>query len=158
MQLKASNDMQRITITIDHVFDITTSLSRGRQHCTFFNFQSGETSQFGVALPGKPGLENGLTVSALLEESDNWQTLLGWLNHDTGEIVCWSRGPQVLFFLLSFPAAAFLLDLSKQSLNVSVAGFLVLAFCLWTTIRDYIVFSKARRTLTAIKNEEFHLN
>ncbi|MGG7607375.1 hypothetical protein [Massilia sp. BKSP1R2A-1] len=150
--------MQRITITIDRVFDITTGLSRGRQPCTFFSFQSGETNQFGVALPGKPEVESGMTVSVLLEESDNWQTLLGWLDHRTGEITCWSRGPQVFFFLLSFPAAAALLAWSKQSLSVSVAGLLVLAFCLWITIRDCVVFSRARRALTAIKNDEFRLD
>lgn len=150
--------MQRITITIDRVFDITTGVSRGKQPCTFFSFQSGQASEYGVALPGEPTLVNGMTVSAFLEENDNWQTLLGWVNHGTGEIVCWSRGSNVLFFLWSLPAAAALLVASQQSPKISAVGLLALAFYLFMTTREYGVLSKARRALKSIKSGELKLH
>lgn len=150
--------MQRITITIDRVFDITTGVSRGKQPCTFFSLQSGQVSEYGVAVPGEPDLGNGMTVSALLKESDNWQTLLGWVNHGTGEIACWSRGPEVFFLLWSIPAAAALLVLGQQSPKVSAVGLLALAFYFWMTTREYAVLSKARRALKDIKSGELNLH
>lgn len=150
--------MQRITITIDRVFDITTGVSRGKQPCTFFSFQSGQASEYGVAVPGEPELGNGMTISAFLKEIDNWHTLLGWVNHGIGEVVCWSRGSYVFFFLWSLPAAAALLVSSPKLPKVSAVGLLALAFYLWMAIREYSVLSKARRALTDIKFSELNLH
>lgn len=149
--------MQRITIKIDRVFDITTGVSRGKQPCTFFSFQSGPVSEYGIAVPGTPELENGMTVSAFLEENDNWQTLLGWVSHETGDVVCWSRGSNVLFFLWSVPVAAALLVVSHQSPKICAVGLLALAFYLFMTAREYRVLSKTRRALKNIKSGELNL-
>ena len=55
--------MQRVTVTFDRVFDITKGVSRGKWPCTFFSFQSGQASEYGVAVPGEPELLNGMANS-----------------------------------------------------------------------------------------------
>lgn len=150
--------MQRVTVTIDRVFDITTGVSRGKQPCTFFSFQSGQSSEYGVAVPGEPRLVSGMTVSAVLDEDDNWQSLLGWIDHGTGELVCWSRGSNVIVFLLSLPATGALVVASQQSPKISAVGLLALAFFLFMTIREYSVLSKARHALENIKSCEMRLH
>jgi hypothetical protein len=146
--------MQRITITLDRVFDITTGSARGRHPCTFVNFQSGALSQFGIALPGSPGLRNGMTVTALLDKYDNWQTLLGWVDHETGEIVCWSRGQEVLFFAALVPISALLAYSSQEFPEISLAGLLLLASYSCFAIKEFRSLSVARRALDHIKTVE----
>jgi hypothetical protein len=147
--------MQRITITIDQVFDVTTGNSRYKQACTFFSFRSVDASQFGVAAPGEPEIRNGMTVSVLLEKRDNWQTLLGWVNHGNREIVCWSRGYHLFFMLWSIPVGFALLVLSQQSPTVGIVCLIALAFYFFLHAREYYFLSKVRQALKNIKNEKY---
>ncbi|ANB75168.1 hypothetical protein AYM40_22395 [Paraburkholderia phytofirmans OLGA172] len=39
-----------------------------------------------------------MVVTAVLRDTDNWQTLVGWLNHATGEI-CGVNSPEMSFWL-----------------------------------------------------------
>ncbi|KFX62594.1 hypothetical protein KBK24_0125830 [Burkholderia sp. K24] len=38
-----------------------------------------------------------MVVTAVLRDTDNWQTLVGWLNHSTGEI-CGVDSPETSFW------------------------------------------------------------
>ena len=80
--------MNEITITFDQVFDVVHRSQRNRVLSTQFGFQSGDMKKVGVTVPGSPRIEAGMTVTALLERPGDWQSLLGWVNHETGEIAC----------------------------------------------------------------------
>jgi hypothetical protein len=80
--------MNTVTITFDRVFDIVHRSRRNRVLSTEFGFEARDVKASGVAVPGAPRIEAGMTVTAVLERPDNWRTLLGWVNHGTGEIAC----------------------------------------------------------------------
>ncbi|MFL6660165.1 MAG: hypothetical protein ACJ8GW_18920 [Massilia sp.] len=86
--------MPYVTLRLDHVFDVVHGT--GRNNRTFFSFESGETSQYGVQLPGSRTFQDGMVVTAFLQEEGNWQTLLAWGEHATGEVVS-LRSEEALF-------------------------------------------------------------
>jgi len=49
---------------------------------TSFGFESNGKRFFDVKIPGKPRMEPGMTVVALLEKPDGWENggLIGWIN------------------------------------------------------------------------------
>jgi len=88
-----------------------------------------------------------MTVSALLEKSDDWQTLLGWVNHDNGEIVCWSRAYHAFFVSCSIPVGLALLVFCKESPKIGIACLFALAFYVYLSAKEYCSLTKARRAL-----------
>jgi hypothetical protein len=68
-----------------------------RKEVTFFNFISGTTRQYAVPAPGKPTIQAGMIVTAYLREDGNWQTLVGWKNHTSNEVVVESRAYETFF-------------------------------------------------------------
>ena len=87
--------MNEVTVTFDRVFDIVRRSQRNRVPCTEFGFQAGDVKKYGIAAPGSPRIEAGMTVTAVLQRPGDWQTLLGWVNHETGEIACRSAASEV---------------------------------------------------------------
>ena len=80
--------MNQVTVTFDRVFDIVRNSQRNRVSCTEFGFQAGELRKYGIAAPGSPRIEPGMTVTAVLQRPGDWQSLLGWVDHETGEVAC----------------------------------------------------------------------
>ena len=78
--------MISVTTTFDRVFDIAPGEARGKKHGTLFSFEHAGAIEYGVAIAGKPRLRPGMTVTALLRRPGDWQTLAGWVDHETGEI------------------------------------------------------------------------
>ncbi len=64
---------------------------------TAFNVTVAGKRQYAVQMRGAPRLENGMVVTAVLRDKDNWQTLVGWLNHPTDEI-CGVESPGISFW------------------------------------------------------------
>lgn len=87
--------MNEVTITFDRVFDIVPTSQRKRVVRTEFGFQAGDLKQERVAVPGSPRIEDGMTVTALLDRPGDWRSLLGWVNHETGEIACYRAGSSI---------------------------------------------------------------
>lgn len=87
-QIGTPSLMNEVTVTFDRVFDIVRRSQRNRMPCTEFGFQAGAVRRYGIAAPGSPRIEAGMTVTAVLRRSGDWQTLLGWVDHSTGEIAC----------------------------------------------------------------------
>jgi len=82
-----------VTVTIDRVFSVAYRWSKPGPR-TEFGFASGNKRYYGLELPGKPAIEAGMQVTAILEKDGDWNSLQGWLNHTTGEVVSPSRaGP-----------------------------------------------------------------
>lgn len=78
--------MTPVTVRFDRVFDIVHGRHR-RKEVTFFGFESAGTKRYGVPAPGKLDIRSPALVTAILRKPNNWQTLAGWFNHTTGEVV-----------------------------------------------------------------------
>jgi hypothetical protein len=87
------------TVTIDRVFSVAYRWGNPGPK-TEFGFASGNKRYYGLELPGKPAIEDGMQVTAILEKEGDWNSLQGWLNHTTGELVSPSRANHVLQLLV----------------------------------------------------------
>ena len=123
--------MPLVNICFDQVFDLVMGMS-GRKEVTFFSFTSGTSHQYAVPAPGKPMIQSGMNVTAYLRKESNWQTLVGWKNHATNEIVIESAAYEtfwlvilgVLFALLLYvrpTTAVFIICLSALALGGAAA-------------------------------------
>lgn len=74
-----------VTVTLENIGGVVVQKDKGGAR-TSFNVTVAGKRQYAVQMRGEPRLENGMVVTAVLRERDNWQTLTGWLNHATGEI------------------------------------------------------------------------
>ncbi|TYZ55632.1 hypothetical protein C2I33_06750 [Ralstonia solanacearum] len=90
MRLHATN------ITFDEVSQVVYAGDRKRPY-TAFNFVSNGKPEYAVSIDGKVSIRRGMTVTALLREPGNWQTLVGWMDHGTGRI-CGVRSPVAAFW------------------------------------------------------------
>ena len=80
--------MHQVTVTFDLVFDLRRvpgSNLRGRR--SLFSFTAGELTERELQMQGWPRLQVGDTITALLRRKNDWRTLVGWVNHETGEVV-----------------------------------------------------------------------
>ena len=79
--------MDQITLTFDRVFDLHRyEQTRYIDRCTLFSFESDGRNRYSVCVPGHPPIATGTTVTALLRESGNWQSLVGWVDHSSGVV------------------------------------------------------------------------
>ncbi len=87
------------TVTLENIGGIVAEKDKygGRTISTAFNVTVGGKRQYAVQMRGAPRLESGMVVTAVLRDTDNWQTLVGWLNHATGEI-CGVGSPETSFW------------------------------------------------------------
>jgi hypothetical protein len=92
--------MQLVTIKFDHVFDVVKSGNRSEVH-TYFSFESDGIRQYGAKVQGHPTIKDGMTVTALLSAEGNWQSIVGWLDHGTGEILFDGWGYSVFIAVIS---------------------------------------------------------
>jgi hypothetical protein len=93
--------MPLVTVRFDRVFDVVKG-EKDHKVVTFFGFESAHRKFYGVPGPGDIELPEGREVTAFLQKEDDWQSLLGWVVRDTGEIVSESVGYEV--FMLAFCA------------------------------------------------------
>ena len=80
--------MHRVTVTFDLVFDLRRvpgSRLQGRR--SLFSFTADGQTHRELQMQGWPRLQVGDTITALLRRKHDWRTLVGWVNHDTGEVV-----------------------------------------------------------------------
>ena len=80
--------MHRVTVTFDLVFDLRRvpgSRLYGRR--SLFSFTADGETHRELRIQGWPRLQVGDTITALLRRKRDWRTLVGWVNHDSGEIV-----------------------------------------------------------------------
>jgi hypothetical protein len=91
--LEGSHSMQQITTTFDRVFDVVASQTPYRHGGTLFSFEAGGHNEYGVLVAGNPVVCSGMTVTAILKEPGDWQSLMCWRNHETGEIAFGGREP-----------------------------------------------------------------
>ncbi|MEO3711260.1 hypothetical protein [Roseateles flavus] len=76
------------TLTLERVFDVQRpTIGRSRDTTSDFSFEAQGRKVYGLNAPGTPSLKAGDRVSFVLRESGNFQSLVGWHNHTTGEDV-----------------------------------------------------------------------
>ena len=66
-----------------------------------------------VTVPGSPRLEAGMSVLALLREPEDWKSLVGWLDLDTGELA--APNPNWYLYRLLFLCGWLVVGLSFMS-------------------------------------------
>jgi hypothetical protein len=89
-------------ITFDRLFSVGQS-GNGLMTYTSFGFESAGKRFYSVTVSGRPKIEQGMSVIALLETSNGFREgngLLGWVNCDDGSIVCDSPIKYFGIFLL----------------------------------------------------------
>lgn len=98
---------------------------------TSFGFESGGKRYFDITVPGRPKIEQGMTVIALLEKPNEWRSrgLLGWVDCVDGSVVCYSPGKLCGIALLyasfasMFPIRAY--SVFSNSENADLIAFFV---------------------------------
>ncbi|MDR2187053.1 MAG: hypothetical protein LBE62_03250 [Azonexus sp.] len=81
--------MEEVTQTFDRIFGVQQQVrDRFGSKFTTFGFESKGRRYFELSVQGWPTLNDGMTVTALLRKSDDWKSVVGWVAHDSGEIVC----------------------------------------------------------------------
>ena len=88
-------------ITFNRIFSAAPSGS-GLIAYTSFGFESRGKRHYDVKVPGKPNIEQGMTVIVLLETPDGFgdNGLLGWVDCRDGSLVCDSAPKYFGMFLL----------------------------------------------------------
>ena len=79
------SSMQLVKMRFDRVFDIQP-VRQGVEARTIFSFEGDGRRHYAVTVPGKPDIRNGQHVLAVLHQENNWQTLRGWKDLDTGDV------------------------------------------------------------------------
>lgn len=128
--------MNKVIVTFDRVFDIVRRLMGSRMPCTEFGFQNGDTKKYGITAPGLPRIEAGMTVTAVLRRPDDWQTLIGWVDHETGEIACRSPMLEIGGFaalLIGAIWAHYLMD--SHSIVAGLVLVLAISLCVGGVVR-----------------------
>lgn len=136
------------TAHFDSVFGVSRT-SQNRRLATLFNFTASGHTEYSVAAPGAPRLVPGMTVTALLEEKDNWQTLIGWRDHESGDIVCDRPTEEILLCVALPPVIALLAATAAKQPMSFVALVLVSAYLAWA-IRRIRILRRARAMLAAL--------
>jgi hypothetical protein len=74
-----------VTVTLSNVSGVVTATTRNGPY-TAFNFTADGRRQYAVQMYGLVRVEDGMTVTAALRDPNNWQTLEGWLDHQSGRV------------------------------------------------------------------------
>jgi hypothetical protein len=135
-------------VHIDRVFGVTHT-SQNRKRVTLFGFESENRKEYSVAAPGRPRIESGMTITAYLSKAGNWQTLVGWRDHESGEIVCESAGTPIFLCVWCVLALCMMArGLWHQSVVLSVISVGLVAMFIWG-VRNVRYLRKVRRELEA---------
>ncbi|MDN7935134.1 hypothetical protein [Burkholderia metallica] len=136
------------TVRLDRVFGVVQT-SQNRKQVTLFGFENAGRKEYSVAAPGAPRIESGMTITAYLKETGNWQTLIGWRDHKNGEIVCEPEGGAIFFCVWSILVfCATVRGFWDQSLTLSIIAVVMIAVFGWS-IRNIRFLRKVRRELEA---------
>ncbi len=134
--------MPIITARLDRVFDIAYPSAFQRGH-TVFSIECGGHVHYGLTLPGEPSFHDGMVVTAFLEQEHDWQSMRGWRNHATGEIVhsplLFDAAPIFMGFFFGVVVLSF-----WQDLNVIVLVLLLGALGIHAIVRRGNVLKQLR--------------
>jgi len=137
--------MQCVTLKMDRVFDIQP-YPIGHQKRTCFSFESGGKRYLSVLVLGRPKLAAGQTITAVLREQDNWQSLIGLRIHETGEILA-ARFIDCVVSIVQVTVVAFVLWLQYGKGVAFVPGLLIYMASVVGIAHSGFLLFRARRAL-----------
>jgi hypothetical protein len=130
--------MQIETIVLARVFDVQRKeASRYSPRRTDFSFEAANgMKRYAVQAPGWPAIEPGHRLTVVLERAGNWQTLAGWKNASTGEIVLPETGRSCIGVLEGIGATVmgYFLFAATTTPVGRVASAAVFIVCLLSTV------------------------
>jgi hypothetical protein len=137
--------LHRVTITFNRVFDVVRFRGYEKPPHTLFGFETSFGKYHGVEISGHPRIEAGDTVTALLSNPNNWQTLKGWVNHKTREIAAPVAGASGITSAAMFITAGVCLYLTWLTLSSFLAVPFFIGGVYW--LRYAIAASEIRKAL-----------
>ncbi|RYY86597.1 MAG: hypothetical protein EOO15_14130 [Chitinophagaceae bacterium] len=145
--------MEQVTIVFRRVFDLhRIESSRYITRHTLFSFEAEGLTKYSVRVPGWPEIKVGTTVTALLRKPENWQTVIGWVNHESGEV---SEERIAYPYLPTFTAACMgiiwgfaMLSSERRALQV-VLGFMV-TICVASAVSSVALARRRASDSTAL--------
>jgi hypothetical protein len=87
-------------IRFDRVFG-RHRIVRGRSTVTGFGFEADGRKVLEARIAGDHDVPVGVDLTVALKHEDAWTTLLGWVDHSTGRMVCQSPASAILLAVLS---------------------------------------------------------
>ena len=101
--------MQKIPVRFDRIFDFVRV--GGKNPYTAFGFQNSHMKQCGVQVDGWPEIKEGMELSIVLRDPEDWTTIIGWRNEVNGELFLPGMWHSLIFcfvilFLIIFAALA----------------------------------------------------
>lgn len=139
--------MHCVTLKMDRVFDIQP-YPIGHQKRTCFSFESGGKRYLSVLVLGSPKLAAGQTISAVLREKDNWQSLVGLGIHETGEIQAASL-MDCAVSVLQVTVVAVVLWLEFGAGGAYIPGLLAYSVIVATIVRSGVLVHRVRQALNS---------
>lgn len=85
-------------ITFTRVFDVTNSSTRNVPIWTTFGFESEGKKIFGARVNGHPQIPEGKPLLVVLKRQDDWKTILGWAEVETGQLVIQDGRKDAIFY------------------------------------------------------------
>lgn len=136
------------TVCLNRVFGVVQT-SQKRRLVTLFGFESASRKEYSVAILGRPRIESGMTITAYLQEADNWQTPIGWRDHESGEVVCEPDAEPV--FLCGWSFASFCMTAPGLWYASPIAAMIVVfdVAVFARGVRRYRLLRRVRRKLDA---------
>ena len=123
-----------VDVTFDEVMHAMRS-TRNKMACVDFSFRAGDERHYAVTAWGEPSVRGGMTVTAVLRHAGDWQSLIGWVDHETGEVCCkpWSADLGALAVLpITWIFAATLTPTTRVgAVLVALLGILGFLACAW---------------------------
>lgn len=143
--------MHVATVFLDRVFDVQPDQFYGDLARTRFSFESDGQCHLSVLVYGQPQLAAGQTITGILAEPGNWQTLMGLRVHESGQICMPGMANHVLSLAT---VTVFGLCLSSQmppDIRNSMMPLLGVAYVILAglLIRDVWKIWRLRQTLQA---------
>ncbi len=151
------------TATFERLFPVVLS-GAGLITETNFGFECRAKRYFDVTIYGSPKIEQGMTVIALLEKPNGWESrgLLGWVNCQDGSVVCdsaarlFSIGLMSTFFAVMFSLRAYELFNNSEVKDI-VVMFVIFSFG-GSALRFFYLSIKAKlvkKALLSVKSLYF---
>ena len=107
--------MHLVTLRMERLYDVHKDPFSNNLTRTLFSFDSNGRKYLSISVEGSPHLESGQTITAALQQADNWQTVRGMLIHETGELCVRS----VSLYIGSILLTAFLASICFMQLRFS---------------------------------------
>ena len=140
--------MPLVTVRFDRVFGVVQT-SQNRRPVTLFGFESAGCKEYCVAAPGRPRIQSGMTITAYLAKAGDWETLVGWREHESGEIVCQPQSEPIFLCVWSIAGLCFTAcGAWYGSRFLAIAAVLMVAVFGWG-VRSFRHLLRARQELEA---------